>query len=228
MLPRILHDFADDDLVTQAAAYAHDFMTKLDASHDWSHILRVTSLARLIHTRSTTSHDTPKSPPCSLRKIVLAALLHDVADRKYIQPDQDASTILFTLLTSFGADVELAESVQAICLGVSYRGEVADPAATAALVARHPELAVVQDADRLDAIGAIGIGRVFTYGGARTTRPLDGSVAHFEEKLLHLVPLMKTPAGREMAVERTERLRLFKQWWDEESMIVDTALESIQ
>ncbi|TQV91192.1 hd domain-containing protein [Cordyceps javanica] len=217
----VLSDFAHDKLVCQAANYSYEFMSKLDASHDWEHIVRVASLANRIYHRSIQSGELIRET-CSLRKVMLAALLHDVADRKYIQPSQDPTTVLFKILTSLGADSALALDVQAICHGVSYTGEVRDPAAVASLVAQHPELAVVQDADRLDSIGAIGIGRLFTYGGAKTTRPLQGSVGHFDEKLLHLVPLMKTRVGREMAHERTERLRLFKQWWEDEYSIANT------
>ncbi|OAA58203.1 HD domain-containing protein [Cordyceps fumosorosea ARSEF 2679] len=215
-----LADFADDELVSLAALHSYDFMSKLDASHDWEHIVRVASLAARIYRRSIESGELTHET-CSLRKIMLAALLHDVADRKYIQPDQDPKTVLFELLTSLGADHSLATDVGVICHGVSYTGEIRDPDAVAALALTHRELAVVQDADRLDAIGAVGIGRLFTYGGAKTTRPLQGSLKHFDEKLLHLVPLMKTGAGSEMGRERTERLRLFKQWWDEECSITN-------
>lgn len=219
-----LADFAGDELVSRAAAYSHEFMNKLDASHDWEHIVRVGSLANLIYRRSLNSGDVT-ADTCSHRKLILAALLHDVADRKYIQPDQDAATVLFELLTSFGAETSLAEDVQTICHGVSYNNEVNNPAAVIALVAKHPEVGIVQDADRLDSIGAIGIGRVFTYGGAKTKRSLQGSLHHFDYKLLHLVPLMKTQAGREMAHERTERLRLFQQWWQEENSITEGVSE---
>ncbi|KAJ3493054.1 hypothetical protein NLG97_g4980 [Lecanicillium saksenae] len=221
MAASFLSDFANDELVTKAASYSQEFMSKLDASHDWQHIVRVASLANLIYRRSLNSGEISQDT-CSHRKVMLAALLHDVADRKYIQPDQDAATVLFQILTGFGADASLAEDVQTICHGVSYKNEVSNPAAVVALVAKHPELAIVQDADRLDSIGAIGIGRVFTYGGAKTTRPLQGSLGHFDQKLLNLVPLMKTQAGREMADKRTERLRLFKQWWEEEDGATDT------
>lgn len=210
-----LSDHASNDLVCRAAAYSHGFMSKLDASHDWAHILRVGSLARHIYDRSLASGEVCETS-CSLHKVLLAALLHDVADEKYVAADEDATTVLFRLLVRLGADETLATDVQTICHGVGYRNEVRDPAALAAAMAKHPEIAIVQDADRIDAIGAVGIGRVFTYGGAKTTRSLAGSVHHFDYKLLHLVPLMKTQAGREIATERTERLRIFKEWWDEE------------
>jgi len=121
-----------------------------------------------------------------------------------------------SLLLSNGAPPSLAAKVQAICLGVSYSSEIKDPAACAALVATHPELGVVQDADRLDAIGAVGIGRVFSYGAARTDRPMSSALTHFDEKLLRLEAMAKTPVGRALMRERTERLQTFKEWWSEE------------
>ncbi|KAL6880828.1 hypothetical protein J3F83DRAFT_719979 [Trichoderma novae-zelandiae] len=119
-------------------------------------------------------------------------------------------------LLSLGASEELADRIQTICLGVSYTGEMKDPARVRDLIEEHPELAVVQDADRLDAIGAVGIGRAFTFGGAKG-RALGDSIAHFDEKLLRLEGYMKTDVGREMARERTERMRLMQEWWRQET-----------
>lgn len=96
------------------------------------------------------------------------------------------------------------------------------------LVAEVPELGVVQDADRLDAIGAVGIGRAFTFGGAMggkekekekangKGRGMQETIQHFVDKLEALEALMKTDEGRRLAVERTRRLRLFREWWGEE------------
>ncbi|KPM35169.1 hypothetical protein AK830_g11393 [Neonectria ditissima] len=197
----------DDALIAQVTAYVKGYMANYDASHDFNHIQRVLRLAHHIQSRT----------PNTRRPLVtLAALLHDVGDRKYLQPGEDASSMVSAYLLSQGASPALAATVQAICLGVSYSSEAKDPGRVRALVAEHPELAVVQDADRLDALGAVGVARAFAFGGAKG-RALEDSVDHFGEKLLLLEGLMKTDEGRRLARERTERVRLVQQWWQAET-----------
>jgi len=209
--------FADDDLVTKTIAYSQAYMSNYDASHDWNHILRVVSLAHKIHA------STP-DPSLSLRKITLAALLHDVGDKKYLQPGQDATFLVRDFLVQSGADADLASEIQDICLGVSYSSEVKDPSKVVALIEKYPELAVVQDADRVDAIGAVGVGRCFTFGAIKGGgRGMQNSIDHFADKLLRIEGMMKTDAGRQMAKERTERLRLFESWWTDEISVVEGA-----
>jgi len=200
-----------DPLLSQSYAFIKDYMSHYDASHDISHIQRVVRLAHSIFLAS------PASPPLDLRTVLLAALLHDVGDKKYLAPNQDPTTLVSSTLLSFSCPPALAEKVQAICLGVSYSTEIKNPAKTAELVREFPELAVVQDADRLDAIGAVGVGRMFTYGGAKTERDLAGTMEHLDEKLVRLEGMMKTDEGRRLARERTERLRVFRGWWVEET-----------
>ncbi|KAF4458233.1 hypothetical protein FALBO_15034 [Fusarium albosuccineum] len=201
-------DFSvDDALVTKVTSYVEQYMSNYDASHDFNHIQRVLRLS--LHIQSLT--------PSTRRPLVtLAALLHDVGDKKYLRPGEDPSRLVSTLLVSFGAPPALADTVQAICLGVSYSSEVKDPERTRALVETYPELAVVQDADRLDAIGAVGIARTFAFGGAKG-RTLENTMEHFDDKLLLLEGMMKTEEGRRLAKQRTERLRLLKQWWQDET-----------
>lgn len=207
-----------DPLLSASYTFVKNYMSRYDASHDLSHIHRVAHLSHQIYLACTA---TPSSPPLDLRTILLSALLHDVGDRKYLLPGEDAGSLVATTLTSFPlatpCPADLAQRVQTICLGVSYTSEVADPAATAELVRRHPELGVVQDADRLDAIGAVGIGRLFTYGAARTGRDMAHTMAHLDEKLVRLEGMMKTEEGRRLARERTERLLVFREWWVEET-----------
>jgi uncharacterized protein len=190
-----------------------EYMSHYDASHDFQHILRVVHSAHRIYDSMDTSG-------MSRDIVTLAALLHDVGDRKYIKPDEDPARLVHDLLRSIGASETVAAQVQAICLGVSYSSEVKDPERVRRLIEQYPELAIVQDADRLDAIGAVGIGRVFTFGGA-TNRSLADSMEHFDEKLVKVEGMMKTSVGKQLAGERTERLRKMQEWWAEETSGLD-------
>ncbi|KAI9825491.1 MAG: hypothetical protein M1826_006987 [Phylliscum demangeonii] len=91
--------------------------------------------------------------------VMLAALLHDVGDPKYLSPGQDGTRQAADFLTSANAPRDLADTVQEIVNAVSFSGEAKNPAAVAEVLARHPELGPVQDADRLDALGAVGVAR---------------------------------------------------------------------
>lgn len=201
----------DQDLIDKVKAYVEVYMNNFDASHDFQHILRVVGLAHLLASKMPST-----SPALDRTTITLAALLHDVGDRKYLKSDQDQEGLILHLLLSLGASPTLAQKIQTICLAVSWTSELKNPSYVLSLITQYPELAVVQDADRLDAIGAIGIGRVFTYGGAKTTRGLEESIGMMDGKLMEIEGRMKTEPGREMARERTERLRVFRGWWGEE------------
>jgi len=200
-------------------------MSKYDGSHDFNHIRRVVGLAHLIYT-SITSPPRPSQssplltaediPDLDLHVITLAALLHDVGDKKYLEPGQDGNTLVLATLLGFGAPEDLAIKVQRIVLGVSYSSEIKDPTVVRGLIEKYPELAVVQDADRLDAIGAVGIGRTFTFGGAKGAREMGETIRHFEDKLEKLENMMKTEPGKRLARERTKRLSTFRSWWEEE------------
>ncbi|KAH9892282.1 HD domain-containing protein [Xylariomycetidae sp. FL2044] len=213
----------DEGLVKSVTEYVKAYMANYDGSHDFNHIRRVLGLARYIHTQSPNTSTPPRDP----QVVVLGALLHDVGDKKYLKPGEDASTLVRDLLTSLGASSELAEKVQTVCLGVSYSSEIKDPARVQDLIKTHPELAVVQDADRLDAIGSIGIGRVFTFTGARTQASMDNSIQHFHDKLLRLEGMMKTDVGRRLARERTERMHEFLKWWGEEAAFSTTSSDEL-
>lgn len=197
----------DPAIIEKATAFVEEYMSHYDGSHDLHHIKRVLALAHRIQT----------TLPNTDRDIVtLSALLHDVGDKKYLLPGQDSSRLVYDTLVSFGATAALAEKVQAICLGVSYSSEIKDPAHVVNLIAQYPELAAVQDADRLDAIGAVGIGRTFAFGGAKG-RTLGDTLEHFDDKLVKLESMMKTEEGKKLARERTERIRIMQKWWKEET-----------
>ncbi|KAG6010484.1 hypothetical protein E4U21_006486 [Claviceps maximensis] len=193
----------DDALLANVTGYVKTYMANYDPSHDFAHIQRVLRLAQ---------HIQAKTPNTALPIVQLAALLHDVGDRKYIQPGQDPSRLVQEVLLSLGSSEPLAQKVQAICSGVSYSSEIQDPEKVTRLIEEHPELAVVQDADRLDAIGAVGIGRAFAFGGAKG-RDMAQTMDHFGDKLVKLAGMMKTVEGRRLALERTERIHTMMEWW---------------
>lgn len=181
---------------------------KFDASHDFRHVKRVTATAMYIYDMET-GHTHGLDP----YTVILGALLHDVEDKKYAQ----AKDAIRLALLDAGMDEANALRLQKLVEGVSYSSEVKDPDKVRLLIEEIPELAVVQDADRLDAIGAIGIARCFTFGGAKGTRSLEESVEHFHDKLFKLQSMMKTVTGRKMAAERAKRLHDFVDWWDDEA-----------
>jgi uncharacterized protein len=200
-------------------AFVHDYMSQPghDNSHDYHHILRVVSNANtLLKAERQTNPDLSLDTPA----IFLAALLHDVGDHKYLKPGEDAETQVYNVLRERGASDELAEKVQTLVKHVGYTNEVKNPQSVIDVLSKYPELAIVQDADRLDAIGAIGVGRCFAFGGAKGHgRPLAGAIDHFAEKLYRLKDMMKTAAGKEMAASRTRVLEDFAVHFNNESQL---------
>ena len=210
-----------DEVLRRTEAWVRGEM-HAEGSHDWWHVDRVRRMAlRLAREEGADAYVTE-----------LAALLHDVADHKYHGGDETAGArAARTWLAEAGADAETVDHVCAIIAGLSYKGAgVATPMET-------PEGRVVQDADRLDAIGAVGIARAFAYGGTRG-RPLhepdaapelhdsfEGykassgpTINHFHEKLLLLRERMNTPAARRIADARHRYmegfLARFHREWD--------------
>jgi uncharacterized protein len=186
-----------------------------DNSHDYHHILRVLSNAhRLLQAEQKANPNSTYDTSA----IYLAALLHDVGDHKYAKIGEDPKSQISELLLENGAGKELAEKVQVIVKHVGYTNEVKEPQSVVDVLQRYPELAIVQDADRLDAIGAVGVGRCFAFGGAKGKgRPLSGAVEHFDEKLVKLPGMMKTKSGKDAAVERNAILEEFARQFNDEA-----------
>uniref|UniRef100_A0A1D1Z7W2 Uncharacterized protein ypgQ n=1 Tax=Anthurium amnicola TaxID=1678845 RepID=A0A1D1Z7W2_9ARAE len=151
-------------------------------------------------------------------EVELAALLHDIGDYKYTRNLTEDTTIVERFLKEEGLDNNKKEKILGIIKGMGFKNEVADISCISCI-----EFSVVQDADRLDAIGAIGIARCFTFGGSKNNPLHDPailprtvlsketymnkdekqtSINHFYEKLLKLKDLMKTKAGRQRAESR--------------------------
>ena len=136
---------------------------------------------------------------CSREIVALAALLHDADDHKLFSTSDNANARAF--LRENQVPSEMADRICEVINAVSF-SQNKD---------RRPETIeakVVQDADRLDAIGAIGIARTFAYGGEHG-RPLEDSVQHFYDKLLLLKDLMNTETGKKLAQKRHQFLEDF-------------------
>jgi len=215
-------------LIARVREFVKKYMSQphYDASHDYNHVLRVLALAEHILSVEQAANPTILYDPTI---VTLAALMHDVGDHKYrpttIPPggSDDPNTLVKITLIELGAPVFQARYVQTIVKSVSYSHEIRDPAHVRGVLLQHPELGIVQDADRLDALGAVGIGRTFTYTGAkgkRTDNGMQETIRHFEEKLERLMGMMKTGEGKRLAKERTQRLKVFKEWWEEENAML--------
>ena len=192
-----------------------------DAGHDWWHAVRVRNNALKISEKEGGNK----------RIIEAAAFVHDLVDDKFFDPEE-AEKELREELGRLGFSKSETEHVLNIITHISFSKE---------LPGSHfdsPEFRIVQDADRLDAIGAIGIARTFSYGGHKGREffnpeipPVEHAskekyrnstsptINHFYEKLLKLKGLMKTPTGRAMAEDRHDFMvqfleQFFREWGD--------------
>ena len=143
----------------------------------------------------------------SLRIAALAALLHDADDHKLFNTKNNANARAF--LEAHQVTLQTIERICGVINSVSFKQNKGKAPDT-------PEGKVVQDADRLDAMGAIGVARAFAYGGEHG-RSMADSVQHFYDKLLRLKELMNTDTGRQMAEQRHAFLEAFlKEYYEEE------------
>jgi uncharacterized protein len=199
--------------------FVHDYMAQPghDNSHDYYHILRVLSNANTL-----LEAELKRNPGVKLdhSAIFLAALLHDVGDHKYAKPGEDLENQISDIMRKRGSSEELAAKVQVLVKHVGYSNEVKNPQSVIDVLSKHPELAIVQDADRLDAIGAVGVGRCFAFGGAKGHgRPMSDAIVHFADKLHKLPDMMKTAAGKEIAVARNKILEEFAIQFNQEARL---------
>lgn len=173
------------------------------SGHDWWHTYRVyknsIKIAKIEEKKAGEEID--------FFILELSALLHDIADHKFGYSDNDREEIIKEMLFKEGVLENKIEKVVKIVNNISFsKGNIPDSI----------EGKIVQDADRLDAIGAIGIARTFAFGGSKgremyTPENGDGSdsIYHFYEKLLLLKDKMNTESGREVAQDRDEYMRGF-------------------
>ena len=207
-------------LIAKTKAFVEEYMSGHDASHDFTHIQRVVALAlKILRVEQESQKEIQYDPTI----VILGAMMHDVGDRKYLAEGstENPATIVTTTLVSLGAALDIAERVQVLVENVSHFHEIYNPARVKEVLQAIPELGIVQDADRLETLGAIGIGRTFTYGGVRgRDNGLQGNVDHFEDKLYGLTNKMKTTEGRRLSIVKTERIKMFEGWWNEEMSVV--------
>lgn len=173
------------------------------SGHDWWHIVRVYNNALDIAGQE-------KNVDSFI--VELAALLHDIADHKFGYSDEDRRNIISGFLKELEVEPEIIENVIYIANNISFKR------GTNKHKISNIEGKIVQDADRLDAIGAIGIGRTFAYGGHKnrimydqTTDNGEDTISHFYDKLLLLKDRMNTETGRKKAMKRHEIMEEFLQ-----------------
>jgi uncharacterized protein len=194
------------DIVGNTIAFVKDKLENAEGGHDWFHIERVYKNTMLI----------AQNEVCDVTVVKLGALLHDIADSKFNDGDESVGPkVARTFLESENVDVVIIDHVVKIIENISYKGGNFEKAFTSI------ELDIVQDADRLDALGAIGIARTFNYGGFKNRTLYDPKIApntkmtkeeyknseaptlnHFHEKLLLLKDKMNTQSGKQIAKER--------------------------
>ena len=178
-----------ETVLIAAESYIKEVFATDSSGHDAAHTLRVCRMAEKI----------AQAEGADVGIVKLAALLHDVDDHKISPDTADTKSRAADFLRGQGVDTRTAERILRIIDQVSFSRNTLPPDSLEGMC--------VQDADRLDAMGAIGIARTFAYGGAHGRaiyNPGDEScsIAHFYEKLLRLRDRMNTASGREMAAQR--------------------------
>lgn len=211
----------ENEIIKNTALFVKESLRGAEGGHDWFHIERVRKLALHIG----------EQEECNLFVVELAALLHDIADYKFHNGDENAGPEKAAdFLKDLGVHKEIISQVSDIIRYLSFKG------GNNTSPVNSVEFRVVQDADRLDAIGAIGIARTFNYGGFRNRGLYDPAVLpeknhskesykkstaptinHFYEKLLLLKDRMNTKTAKEIAEKRHAFMEyfleeFFKEW----------------
>ncbi len=187
-------------------------LSSYDSGHDWWHIERVRNLARFINSKEN------MADPFLLD---MTAILHDAADSKFNKHNEpDRYDNIGDFLSDYDME-DIRDEIIEIIINVSFSSRHRSTGIT------HPVLSVLQDADKLDAIGAIGIARAFNYGGFRNNPiyipgEINGgrglsTIGHFYDKLLKLKDMMNTKTGYAIAEERHQILlefldRFYSEW----------------
>lgn len=189
------------DIIEKAKQWMENYFQSETTGHDWEHIERVWK----------TSIYLQKHEGGDYQLISLIALFHDFMDEKLTTaPEEKEKELKQWLETHHLASEKIKEVMHGIKAVSFKKGK--NPYQAVSI-----EEKIVQDADRLDAIGAIGIARAFTYGGSKgrpitsKSNPEESTVYHFYEKLFLIKDLMKTKSGKELAEKRHESMEHFIQ-----------------
>lgn len=210
-----------NETIDKTLAFVKEQLAHAEGGHDWFHIERVYKLATAI----------AKTEDCNKEVVALSALLHDIADPKFHNGDEDlALRVSKDFLEEINVDSETIEKILYVIKNISFKNRGEAPSEPSI------ELQIVQDADRLDAIGAIGVARTFNFGGFKGNKMYDPelkpklnmskeeykksdgtTINHFYEKLLLLKDLMNTKEGQRLAEQRHEFMltfleQFYKEW----------------
>ncbi|MFD2563810.1 HD domain-containing protein [Aquimarina rubra] len=196
----------EDQIIHKTVDFVKNTLKGAEGGHDWFHIHRVFK----------TSQTIAKDEEVDVLVVSLGALLHDIADSKFHNGDETIGPkIARDFLESLTVEKKIIDHVVLIIENISFKGGNTEQKFSST------ELDVIQDADRLDAIGAIGIARCFNYGGYKNRALYDPEIVpnlqmtkeeyknsaaptinHFYEKLLLLKDRMNTATGKRMAEDR--------------------------
>lgn len=211
----------NNQLIEATKSFVKETLNNAESGHDWFHTERVYNNALLIS----------KTEDVSVFVVQLGALLHDIADSKFNDGDETVGPKMAReFLFKHNVDSTVIEHVVNIIKHISFKNSLDGKSGFTS-----KELEVIQDADRLDAIGAIGIARCFNYGGFKNRPLYDPSIKpnpriskeeyktstsptinHFYEKLLILKDNMNTKTGKQIAENRHQFMELYlKQFYDE-------------
>lgn len=183
-----------EKVIDNTKKFVMDKLEKEGSGHDWWHVKRVYESSLEISKTEKGADDFVLS---------LSALLHDIADHKFGYTDEDREKIITDFLLGQGVSAGVIDEIVYIVNNISYKSGK-NKHKLESLEGR-----IVQDADRLDAIGAIGIARAFTYGGYKNRLMYDpnsedglDTISHFYDKLLLLKDKMNTKTARKIAEDR--------------------------
>ena len=188
----------NEALISATKDFISDLFQTVGGSHDAEHTLRVYHNAMRL---------ADSEPECDKELVALAALLHDVDDYKLFTTENNANARGF--LKSMKVPAERIDRICGIIENVSF-------SKSRDKKLKDIESMIVQDADRLDAMGAVGVARTFAFGGEHG-RSLEDSIRHFHEKLLLLKDLMNTTMGKSLAEERHQFLVQFLESYNRET-----------